>query len=45
MPVGFMHFFIRKVASAGLASFFQEIHVIGEENVPSDGPVILYELP
>ena len=43
MPVGYIHLLIRKIASAGLASFFREIHVIGEENVPSDGPVVLYE--
>lgn len=43
MSVGYSHFLIRKVASAGLASFFREIHVIGEENVPLDGPVVLYE--
>ena len=45
MPVGYMHFLIRELASAGLASFFREIRVVGEDNVPLDGPVILYELP
>lgn len=43
MPVGYTHSFIRKLGSAGLASFFRETHVIGEENMPVDGPVVLYE--
>jgi hypothetical protein len=43
MPVGYLHLFIRKIADAGIASFFREIRVIGEENVPLDGPVVLYE--
>ena len=45
MPVGYTHYLIRKLGSAGLASFFRETHVIGEENVPLDGPVVLYEHP
>ncbi|KIM26219.1 hypothetical protein M408DRAFT_330764 [Serendipita vermifera MAFF 305830] len=41
MPVGYIHFFLRKVASLALSGFFREIHVIGEENVPKDGPLIV----
>lgn len=41
MPVGYQHFFLRKVASLALSGFFKEIHVIGEENVPKDGPLIV----
>jgi hypothetical protein len=41
MPFGEIHFFLRKVASLALAGFFREIHIIGEENVPLDGPVIV----
>ncbi|CCA73592.1 related to glycerol-3-phosphate-acyltransferase-Laccaria bicolor [Serendipita indica DSM 11827] len=41
MPVGFLHAAIRKVASTALAGFFREVHVIGEENVPRDGPLIV----
>ncbi|KAG8812462.1 hypothetical protein FRB91_011427 [Serendipita sp. 411] len=41
MPVGPSHYFIRKVASMALTGFFREVHVIGEENVPKEGPVIV----
>lgn len=41
MPVGYLHFFLRKIASLALSGFFKEIHVIGDENVPLDGPLIV----
>ena len=41
MPVGLLHSAIRKVASTALAGFFREVHVIGDENVPRDGPLIV----
>lgn len=34
------HRIIRRIASWAVVSFFTEIHVIGSENVPRDGPII-----
>ncbi|KAI0821676.1 glycerol-3-phosphate-acyltransferase [Trametes gibbosa] len=35
-----VHRVIRRIASWAVVSFFTEIHVIGGENVPHDGPII-----
>ncbi|TFL03121.1 glycerol-3-phosphate-acyltransferase [Pterulicium gracile] len=36
-----LHRVIRKLANWAVLSFFTEMHVIGSENVPMDGPVII----
>lgn len=36
-----LHRITRKLATWSVSSFFQEIHIIGEENVPVDGPIIV----
>ncbi|KAI0630146.1 hypothetical protein C8Q77DRAFT_1136614 [Trametes polyzona] len=36
-----VHRIIRRIASWAVISFFTEIHVIGSENVPRDGPIIV----
>ncbi|KAL0956984.1 hypothetical protein HGRIS_003085 [Hohenbuehelia grisea] len=36
-----LHRVIRRLASWSVWSFFTEIHVIGEENVPKDGPIVV----
>jgi 1-acyl-sn-glycerol-3-phosphate acyltransferase len=41
MPFGFIHIVLRKIADISLHEFFKEIHVIGEENLPTDGPLIV----
>ena len=40
----FLHRLIRYVSGVAAASFFTEIRVIGGENVPHDGPIIVYVL-
>ena len=35
-----IHRVIRKIAGWAVISFFSEVHVIGEENVPRTGPII-----
>lgn len=37
-----LHRVIRRIASWGVYSFFTEVRVIGGENVPVNGPVIVY---
>lgn len=37
-----LHRVIRKLAGWAVWSFFSEVHIIGEENVPLDGPLIVY---
>jgi hypothetical protein len=37
-----LHRIIRQLATWALSSFFTEIRVIGGENVPTDGPIIVY---
>lgn len=32
---------MRRLASWALWSFFKDIRVVGEENVPQDGPIIV----
>lgn len=39
-----LHRLIRYVSGVAATSFFTEIRVIGGENVPSDGPIIVYVL-
>lgn len=39
-----LHRVIRRLAGLAVWSFFTELHVIGEENVPRDGPIIVYVL-
>ncbi|KAF8507482.1 glycerol-3-phosphate-acyltransferase [Hysterangium stoloniferum] len=36
-----LHRVLRRIATWSVLSFFREIHVVGEENVPEDGPVIV----
>ena len=36
-----LHRIIRRVAGAAVWSFFSEVHIIGAENVPKDGPMIV----
>ena len=36
-----LYFIIRNIAELMIYSFFKEIHIIGEENLPKEGPVIL----
>lgn len=38
---GYTHYTIRSLAKNCLTSFFREITVLGSENVPKDGPIIL----
>ena len=35
------HRIIRRIAGWAVVSFFTEIHVVGGENVPKDGPIIV----
>ena len=37
-----LHRVLRRIASWGVYSFFTEVRVIGGENVPANGPVIVY---
>ena len=37
-----LHRTIRRLAKWAVWSFFTELHVIGSENVPKDGPIIVY---
>ena len=37
----YLHKFIRRIAGWAVVSFFTEIHVIGDENVPKHGPIIV----
>ncbi|KDQ07170.1 hypothetical protein BOTBODRAFT_120414 [Botryobasidium botryosum FD-172 SS1] len=41
MPFGVSHRIIRRIARWTVISFFSEIEVIGEENVPKTGPIII----
>lgn len=36
-----LHRVIRRLAGCAIWSFFSEVHIIGEENVPKDGPLIV----
>ncbi|KIJ49336.1 hypothetical protein M422DRAFT_224945 [Sphaerobolus stellatus SS14] len=36
-----LHRVIRKLATWSVWSFYRDIHVVGEENIPRDGPVIV----
>ena len=40
-----LHRVLRRIASWGVYSFFTEVRVIGGENVPANGPVIVYVYP
>jgi hypothetical protein len=37
-----LHRIIRRIASWAVYSFFTEVRVIGGENVPLNGPIIVY---
>jgi len=37
-----VHRFIRTIARLAFESFFMELRVIGGENVPKTGPIIVY---
>ena len=37
-----LYIIIRKLSDWALSSFFTEVRVIGGENVPKDGPIIVY---
>ena len=42
MPDAYLlHRALRRVASWAVVAFFTEIHIIGSENVPRDGPIIV----
>jgi glycerol-3-phosphate O-acyltransferase/dihydroxyacetone phosphate acyltransferase len=36
-----LHRVIRQLAAWGTVSFFHRVHIIGGENVPQDGPLIV----
>jgi 1-acyl-sn-glycerol-3-phosphate acyltransferase len=36
-----LHRIFRRLATWAVWSFFTEVHVIGGENVPEDGPIIV----
>lgn len=38
-----LHRLIRTISRFAVHSFFTELRVIGGENVPRDGPIIVYE--
>jgi len=40
--IKFLYKFIRNIAYLATESFFTEVRVIGGENVPKDGPIIVY---
>ncbi|KAK4688147.1 hypothetical protein P7C73_g1970, partial [Tremellales sp. Uapishka_1] len=40
MPFGFTHKPLVGLASSAISSFFRKIEVFGEENVPTEGPII-----
>lgn len=37
-----LHRILRRIARLSVESFFTELRVIGGENVPKDGPIIVY---
>lgn len=37
-----LHRLIRSISSLAVDTFFHEVRVIGGENVPKDGPIIVY---
>jgi glycerol-3-phosphate O-acyltransferase/dihydroxyacetone phosphate acyltransferase len=37
-----LHKIIRRIASWAVYSFFTEVRVIGGENVPANGPIVVY---
>ena len=41
MPFGVTHRPLVQLANSAITSFFREIEVIGSENVPVEGPIIL----
>jgi hypothetical protein len=41
MSFGYTHYTIRSLANNCLSSFFKEITVLGSENVPAEGPLIM----
>jgi glycerol-3-phosphate O-acyltransferase/dihydroxyacetone phosphate acyltransferase len=41
MPFGATHFPTRSLAETALSSFFKEIIVLGSENVPEEGPMLV----
>lgn len=36
-----LHRALRRIAAWAVVAFFTEIHIIGSENVPKDGPIIV----
>jgi glycerol-3-phosphate O-acyltransferase/dihydroxyacetone phosphate acyltransferase len=40
-----LHRLIRTISSLAVHSFFTELRIIGGENVPQDGPIIVYGEP
>jgi len=40
-----LHRILRRIASWAVYSFFTEVRVIGGENVPMNGPIIVYVSP
>ena len=41
MPFGFTHKPLVALSKSAICSFFSEIEVLGAENVPQNGPIIL----
>ena len=37
----YLHKFLRGIAGWAVVSFFTEIHVVGGEHVPKEGPIIV----
>lgn len=42
MPFGFTHNPLVALANSAICSFFRQIEVYGAENVPTEGPIILW---
>ena len=42
MPFGFTHPTLVILSKSAITSFFRRIEVYGTENVPDEGPIILY---
>lgn len=39
-----LHRFLVDIAAVAVKSFYSKVHIIGEENVPKDEPLIVYVL-
>lgn len=41
MPFGYSHSIIKAIARAAVSSFFSDVAIVGEENVPTEGPMLV----